>query len=65
MCNKKIEVGKFNHCMIYRNITESHAVSLKEINYYFPLYLYSETNDQQIIEEAKCFEAYVKAYLLS
>ncbi|TYC15595.1 N-6 DNA methylase [Bizionia gelidisalsuginis] len=40
MSNKKIEIGNFAHAMIYTGVTESHAVSLKEINYLFPLYLY-------------------------
>jgi predicted helicase len=49
MLNKKIEVGEFNHCLIYRGIVESHALSMKEINYVFPLYLYPETNAQQTL----------------
>ncbi len=40
MIKKKIEIGNFAHAMIYTGVTESHAVSLKEINYLFPLYLY-------------------------
>ncbi|MCD4664021.1 MAG: DNA methyltransferase, partial [Bacteroidales bacterium] len=49
MTNKKVEVGAFTHYIIYRGIVESHAVSMKEINYVFPLYLYSENKAQQAI----------------
>lgn len=40
MTNKKVEIGEFGHSFIFRGIVESHAVSMKEINYVFPLYLY-------------------------
>ncbi|MCG8805790.1 N-6 DNA methylase [Tenacibaculum finnmarkense] len=53
MSNKKIEVGDFAHSMIYRGVTESHAVSLKEINYLFPLYLYPEEKDIDFSEDKK------------
>lgn len=53
MSNKKVEVGDFSHSMIYRGITESHAVSLKEINYLFPLYLYPEEKDIDFSEDKK------------
>ncbi|MFZ3565219.1 type ISP restriction/modification enzyme [Tenacibaculum finnmarkense] len=53
MSNKKIEVGDFAHSMIYRGVTESHAVSLKEINYLFPLYLYPEKKDIDFSEDKK------------
>ena len=49
MTNKKVEVGDFSHCIIYRGIVESHAVSMKEINYVFPLYLYPRNGAQQIL----------------
>jgi predicted helicase len=52
MSNKKVEVGDFAHSMIYKGITESHAVSLKEINYLFPLYLYPKINGQQTIDQS-------------
>jgi predicted helicase len=45
MSNKKVEIGDFAHAMIYNCVTESHAVSLKEINYLFPLYLYPEEKE--------------------
>jgi predicted helicase len=46
MSNKKVEIGEFAHSIIYRGLTESHAVSIKEINYLFPLYLYPEESNQ-------------------
>ncbi len=49
MTNKKVEVGDFTHYIIYKGIVESHAVSMKEINYVFPLYLYPSNNGQQSI----------------
>jgi len=49
MTNKKVEVGEFAHIFFYRGIVESHAVSMKEINYVFPLYLYPD-DDQQSLE---------------
>ena len=51
MTNKKIEVGEFKHAFLYKNIVESHAVSLKEINYVFPLYLYFQTDEQKTIPQ--------------
>lgn len=47
MTNKKVEVGEFAHCVIYKGIVESHAVSMKEINYVFPLYLYPSSNEKK------------------
>lgn len=44
MTVKKIEVGEFAHSIIYKDIVESHAVSIKEINYIFPLYLYEDVD---------------------
>lgn len=38
---KKVEVGDFNHGYCASEIIESHSLSLKEINYLFPLYLYN------------------------
>jgi hypothetical protein len=42
MTIKKVEIGEFSHCILYHDIVESHAISMKEINYVFPLYLYPE-----------------------
>ena len=47
MTTKKVEIGNFAHISIFENLVESHAVSMKEINYAFPLYLYPETTGQQ------------------
>jgi predicted helicase len=52
MTNKKVEVGEFTHYIIYKGIVESHAVSMKEINYVFPLYLYPNSIGQQIIGQS-------------
>jgi len=48
MSNKKVEVGNFAHAMIYTGVVESHAVSLKEINYVFPLYVYPKNDNPDI-----------------
>jgi predicted helicase len=45
---RKIDVGTFKHALVTQSITESHAVSLKEINYLFPLYLYHSEKDEFI-----------------
>lgn len=42
MVTKKVERGTFAHAYMVQNICESHAVSLKEINYVFPLYVYPD-----------------------
>lgn len=42
MVTKKVERGTFAHTYMVQNICESHAVSLKEINYVFPLYVYPD-----------------------
>lgn len=46
MTNKKVEIGEFTHVVIYKGIVESHAVSMKEINYVFPLYTYPSNSKQ-------------------
>ncbi len=51
MTNKKVEVGEFKHCIVYRGIVESHAVSMKEINYVFPLYLYKNKESDDIFSK--------------
>lgn len=45
----------FQHVFISNKISERCSVSLQtgEVNYLFPLYLYPETNGQQIIEQTK------------
>lgn len=44
---KKVEAGEFNHGYCTGEIIESHSLSLKEINYLFPLYTYSTNGSQQ------------------
>ncbi len=51
MTNKKVEVGEFKHYIIYKGIVESHAISMKEINYVFPLYIYPSKVSQQSIDQ--------------
>jgi predicted helicase len=45
---RKIEVGTFGHTLVTNSITECHAVSLKEINYLFPLYIYPSTKNDLV-----------------
>ena len=42
---RKVEVGQFNHAICTRSLPESHSVSLKEINYMFPLLLCPESEE--------------------
>ena len=65
MTNKKVEVGDFTHYIIYNGIVESHAVSMKEINYVFPLYLYPSNNNQQIIDQTKVRTPNLNALIIS
>lgn len=51
MANKKVEVGEFNHAYLINNISESHCVSLKEINYAFPLYLYPDEKSKKSAQQ--------------
>lgn len=37
---RSVEIGQFEHVLCTREIMDHHAVSLKEVNYLFPLYLY-------------------------
>ncbi len=39
---RSIEIGRFEHIFCTREMMDHHAVSLKEINYLFPLYLYPD-----------------------
>lgn len=47
MTNKKVEIGDFKHVIVYKGIVESHAISMKEINYVFPLYIYNNDGGQK------------------
>ena len=42
MTTKQVAVGNFGHALIHTRIVDSHVVSIKEMNYSFPLYLYPE-----------------------
>jgi len=49
---RAVEIGRgWEHVFCTRNIIQHHTVSLKEVNYLFPLYLYTDTGeDPQDIE---------------
>ncbi len=49
MTTKKVEVGNFAHVFVFHKIVESHAVSLKEINYGFPLYMYPTNSIENLV----------------
>jgi predicted helicase len=38
---RSVEIGHFEHVLCTREVMDHHAVSLKEVNYLFPLYLYA------------------------
>jgi predicted helicase len=41
---RSVEIGRgFEHVFVTRKMIQHHTVSLKEVNYLFPLYLYSES----------------------
>jgi predicted helicase len=37
---RSVEIGRFEHVLCTREMLDHHAVSLKEVNHFFPLYLY-------------------------
>lgn len=50
--NRSIETGKgWQHILCSRFITQNHTVSIKEGNYFFPLYLYPNPNNPKELEE--------------
>jgi len=51
MASKKVEVGSFRHGLCVSQISESHSVSLKEINYLFPLYLYPDSESSNLFNK--------------
>jgi len=57
MATRKVEVGDFAHIFALKTITESHSVSLKEINYFFPLYLYPDTETSTLKIEKRDWPA--------
>ena len=44
---RNLELPTFDHVFCFERITDHHAVSLKESNYFFPLYLYPAANTPQ------------------
>jgi hypothetical protein len=53
MTTRKIEVGTFGHAICSTIMTESHSISLKEVNYLFPLWLCSEGDDLAFSKEKR------------
>ncbi len=51
MTTRKVEVGHFGHAICSNTMTESHSVSLKEVNYLFPLWLYPNNEDLSFSKE--------------
>lgn len=49
---RKVEVGTFGHAIVANTMIESHSVSLKEVNYLFPLWIYSD-NERLISSEQR------------
>jgi len=44
---RSIEIGDWGHIFCTSKIIQHHTVSLKEVNYFFPLYIYPDTKNQQ------------------
>jgi predicted helicase len=44
---RSVEIGRFEHVLCTRYLIGHHTVSLKEVNYLFPLYLYAEDEEEQ------------------
>ena len=42
MTTRKVEVGRFRHALATAIMADGHSVSLKDMNYLFPFYLYAE-----------------------
>ena len=53
MTTRKVEIGMFCHAICSKIMTESHSVSLKEINYLFPLWIYPYKNSLTSHQEKK------------
>lgn len=53
MTTRKVEVGTFGHALCSRVMTESHSVSLKEVNYLFPLWLYPDSDELAFFSEER------------
>jgi len=44
---RSIEIGEWDHLFCTVQLLQHHTVSLKEVNYLFPLYLYPDTENEQ------------------
>ncbi len=44
---RSIEIGEWEHLFCTVQLLQHHTVSLKEVNYLFPLYLYPDTENEQ------------------
>ena len=70
MTTRKVEIGTFGHTICSRVMTESHSVSLKEVNYLFPLWLYPDrdglvfTKDQRPNFTPSFLRAFAKALVV-
>jgi predicted helicase len=53
MTTRKVEIGTFGHAICANIMTESHSVSLKEVNYLFPLWLYPDGSDLSLSKERR------------
>ncbi|TAG95737.1 MAG: N-6 DNA methylase [Oscillatoriales cyanobacterium] len=45
--SRSIEIGEWEHLFCTVQLLQHHTVSLKEVNYLFPLYLYPDTENEQ------------------
>jgi len=55
---RSIEIGRgWEHIFCTRSITQHHSVSLKEVNYLFPLYLYPQPNKNTLFDTSQPSDA--------
>lgn len=48
---RSIEISRgWEHCLVSRNLIQHHTVSIKEVNYLFPLYIYP-TRSEDLLDE--------------
>jgi predicted helicase len=45
---RSVETGVFQHALVADRLITHHSVSIKEVNYLFPLYLYPDTSKQDL-----------------
>lgn len=60
---RSVEIGRFEHALVVKELATHHTVSLKEVNYVFPLFLYPDGEAYFEHPEAKpnLSEGFVKA----